>query len=154
LCRSGWLAFTRSICPRKTRCRTNRAAICRRICGVCVDSNSQQGLTCDGPINSTNINVVGGYTGTGCSPTPNVGVNPAPDPLSYLPAPVVPVGCNYTNLQIGQGQTSQTDPNAASYTGLVAQTLRVNGSGAAFTFRSNYAALGDGAPFLQTALLE
>jgi len=248
-------------------------------CGVYVDSTSQQALTCDGPVSSTNINVVGGYTGTGCTPTPKVGVNSAPDPLSYLPAPVVQVGCNHTNLQIGQGQTitlspgtycggifvgsgasvtlnpgtyylegggldttqnaafngtgvtfvqtssgssgtplgmllesqsnvtlrapttgtytgilwyskgngrvlndiqsqstarlegvlytpdedwlvqgqsqvTQSDPSAASYTGLVAQTLRVNGSGAAFTFKSNYAGLGDGAPFLKTALLE
>lgn len=248
-------------------------------CGIYVDSTSQQALTCDGPIQSTNINVVGGYTGTGCTPMPNVAVNAVPDPLSYLPAPVFPVGCNHTNLQIapgqtitltpgtycggifvgsganvtlnpgiyylegggldttqnasftgtgvtfmesssgssgtplgmllesqsnvtlrapatgtyagilwysrgngrllndiqsqstarlegvlytpgedwliqGQSQTSQTDPNAASYAGLVAQTLRVNGSGAAFTLRSNYAGLSDGAPILKPALLE
>lgn len=248
-------------------------------CGIYVDSNSQQALTCDGPISSTDISVVGGYTGTSCSPAPNIGVDPAPDPLSYLPSPAVPPTCDHTNLQIGSGQTltlnpgtycggmfvgagsnvtlnpgtyylkgggidttqnaaftgngvtfiqtpsgsggtpsgmllesqsnvtlkaattgpyagvlwysvgngrvlndiqsqttarlegvlytpgedwliqgqsqaSQTDPSAAGYTGLVAQTLRVNGSGAAFTLRSNYAALPGGSPFHKPALLE
>ena len=223
--------------------------------------------------------MVGGYTGTNCSPAPNIGATPVADPLSYLPSPPVPAGCNHTNLQIGQGQTitlnpgtycggifvgsganvtlnpgvyylegggldttqnaafngtgvtfvqtatgtsgiplgmllesqsnvtlkaattgpyagvlwyskgngrvlndvqsqstarlegvlytpgedwliqgqsqaSQTDPNSALYTGVVAQTLRVNGSGAAFTLKSNYGALPGGGPFLKPALLE
>lgn len=248
-------------------------------CGIYVDSGSAQGLTCDGPITSTNIYVVGGFTGTGCSPAPQTGANPVGDPLSYLSPPAVPAGCNYSNLQVGQGQTltlnpgtycggmtigqgahvtfnpgiyylkgggidtiqstvlngtgvsfvqtssggsgtplgmllesqsdvtlkapvsgpmtgvlwyskgngrvlndiqsqttarlegvlytpgedwlvqgqsqaSQSDPNTAAYTGLVAQTLRVNGSGASFTFRSNYSGLTGGSPFRKVALLE
>ncbi len=248
-------------------------------CGIYVDSNSGQALTCDGPIRATNINVVGGYTGTGCSPPPHTGVNTVGDPLSYLRPPAVPSGCSSNNLQVGDNQTvtlnpgtycggmrigqgahvtfnpgtyflkgggidtiqstvlngtgvtfiqtgppaggtpmgmllesqsdvtlkaptsgpmagilwysnangrilndiqsqtvarlegilytpgedwlvqgqsqaSQTDPNAASYTGLVAQTLRVNGSGASFSFKSDYSALPDGSPFPAVALLE
>jgi hypothetical protein len=248
-------------------------------CGIYVDSNSLQALTCDGPISSTDINVVGGYTGTSCSPAPNIGAHPVPDPLSYLPAPAVPPTCDHTNLQVapgqtltlnpgtycggmfvcagaivtlnpgnyylkgggidttqnaaftgsgvtfiqsagsssgtplglllesqsnvtlkaattgpyagvlwysvgngrllndiqsqtvarlegvlytpgedwliqGQSQANLTDPNAASYTGVVAQTLRVNGSGAGFTLHSNYGALPGGSPFHKPALLE
>ncbi len=248
-------------------------------CGIYVDSASQQGLTCDGAIQATEINVVGGYTGASCSPAPNIGVGSVSDPLSYLPSPVVPVACDHTNLQIGQGQTltlnpgtycggmfvgsganvtlnpgtyylkgggidttqtaaftgtgvtfiqtssgssgtplgmllesqssvtlkaattgpyagilwysrgngrvlndiqsqstahlegilytpgedwliqgqsqtSQTDPNTANYTGLVAQTVRVNGSGAAFNLKSDYSALAGGAAFFKVALLD
>lgn len=54
----------------------------------------------------------------------------------------------------GQSQASQSNPNSALYTGVVAQTLRVNGSGAAFTLKSNYGALPGGGPFLKPALLE
>lgn len=248
-------------------------------CGIYVDSNSLQALTCDGPITSTNINVVGGYTGTNCSPAPSIGATAVGDPLSYLPAPAVPAGCDHTALQVGSGatvtlnpgtycggmkigqaanvtlnpgtyylkgggldttatasfsgigvtfvetatggsgaplgmllesqsnvtlkaattgplagilwyskgngrllndiqsqttarlegvlytpgedwlvqgqsQAGATDPNAPAYTGLVAQTLRVNGSGAAFTMHSDYSPLNGVSPFHKVALLE
>ncbi len=54
----------------------------------------------------------------------------------------------------GANQASPSDPSAALYTGLVAQTLRVNGSGAAFTMKSDYSALPGGSPFHKAALLE
>jgi hypothetical protein len=58
-------------------------------CGAIIDSSSSSALSSNGggTLTATNIGVNGGYSGSGFTPTPVTGVAPAPDPLSFLPAP-------------------------------------------------------------------
>jgi Flp pilus assembly protein TadG len=71
-------------------------------CGAIVDSSDAAGLLTGGggSMTATAIGVVGGYSGTGFSPTPKTGLAPAPDPLSYLSAPAVGA-CDHTNFHAG-----------------------------------------------------
>ncbi|HLI62500.1 MAG TPA: pilus assembly protein TadG-related protein [Terriglobales bacterium] len=80
-------------------------------CGIKVNSNNQYALVekgNSGSIKVTNgaqIGVVGGYSGTGFSPTPT-NITPFSDPLSYLQPPTVG-GCNYTNYKTTSNVTLQ-----------------------------------------------
>jgi hypothetical protein len=67
-------------------------------CGAYVDSSSTTGLTTGGggTLTAGEIGVVGGYSGSGFTPTPKTGIAPAPDPLSYVPAPTVG-SCDHNN---------------------------------------------------------
>jgi len=86
-------------------------------CGVLVDSSSSNGLALSGSasITAPSIGVVGGYTGSGYSPTPKTGVIPAADPLGYVQAPTVG-SCAHTNFSASNSGTS------ASYNQLYAGT--------------------------------
>lgn len=68
-------------------------------CGAIVDSSSSSALTSNGggTLTASDIGVVGGFSCSGCTPTPVSGVAPARDPLAYLQAPTVG-GCDYHNL--------------------------------------------------------
>jgi len=74
---------------------------------VLVDSSSATGLLTSGSATLTagSIGVVGGYTGTGYTPTPKTGVIAASDPLAYLQAPAVQP-CNFTSLSLSNAGTS------------------------------------------------
>jgi Flp pilus assembly protein TadG len=85
-------------------------------CGAIVDSSDAAGLLAGGggSMTATAIGVVGGYSGTGFTPTPKTGMAPAPDPLSYLSAPTVG-GCDHTNFHAGT--TGNIVINPAVYCG-------------------------------------
>ncbi len=93
-------------------------------CGALVDSSSSTALSTNGggTLTATAIGVVGGYSGSGMTPTPKSGIAPAPDPLSYLTPPSVG-GCDQTNFHAsGSGTTTL---NHGVYCG----GIQISGSG-------------------------
>jgi hypothetical protein len=80
-------------------------------CTIFVNSNATDAFTAKGGsvVHASQISVVGGTSianNATISPSPQTGVSTAADPLAWLPDPVVPTGCDYTNLQIGGGVTN------------------------------------------------
>ncbi len=82
-------------------------------CGAMIDSNNSTALNGNGgaTLTATNIGVAGGYSGANFTPTPITGIAPAPDPLSYLPAPTVGA-CTCTNAHVGTN-----NPNCGTMNG-------------------------------------
>jgi Flp pilus assembly protein TadG len=80
-------------------------------CGAMTDSSNAAGLTTGGggTLTATAIGVVGGYSGTGFSPTPITGIAPAPDPLASLSAPAVGA-CDQTNFHASTTGTPVLSP--------------------------------------------
>jgi len=78
-------------------------------CGVMVDSSSTTAMTLSGSatITAPTIGVVGGYTGTGYTPTPKTTVIAASDPLAYVQAPTVG-SCAHTNFSLSNPGTSSS----------------------------------------------
>jgi hypothetical protein len=135
--------------------------------GIIVDAGGSQALDASGGsiVNAASIGVVGTVSGT-TTPAAQTGIQPMPDPLSYLQAPTYS-GCTYgsTSTQVklpcNKGQTlsattelcvnnppsgSQT-PAPTSYTlnpGVYCQGITVNGNGISATFNSGLYVLEGG----------
>jgi hypothetical protein len=76
-------------------------------CGLLVDSSSASALTTggSGSISASSIGVVGGYSGSGYTPTPKTAVIAAADPLAYLTEPTVG-SCGFNSLSLQNQGTS------------------------------------------------
>jgi hypothetical protein len=103
-------------------------------CGIVVDSTSSSAINKNGvggSVVASSIGVVGGYVGSGYTPTPTTGIVPVSDPLAGVPAPT-----HYsTNC------STQTGPN---FTPDTFCGIRISGSGT-YTFAPGlYIILGSG----------
>jgi Putative Flp pilus-assembly TadE/G-like len=104
-------------------------------CGAIVDSNNATALNSNGgaTMTATNIGVVGGYSGSGFTPTPVTGLAPAPDPLSYLQPPTVGA-CDCTNLHVGtsggKASCALQDPSNPNnlYPGVYCGGIQISGN--------------------------
>ena len=107
-------------------------------CGALVDSSSASALSTNGggALTATAIGVVGGYSGSGMTPTPKTGIAPAPDPLSYLTPPSVG-GCDHNNFHASGNGTVTL--NRGVYCG----GIQISG-GPAVTFNSGLYILDGG----------
>lgn len=78
-------------------------------CGVQIASSATEALKTSGSatITAASIGVVGGYSGSGYTPTPKTGVIAATDPLAYVQAPSVGA-CGYTSLSLSNPGTSSS----------------------------------------------
>jgi Flp pilus assembly protein TadG len=103
-------------------------------CGVLVNSNdpaaiSQGGSSC---LNTTEIKVVGGSSGSCLNPPPDTGTSPVIDPLGALDfealyeeniGPFPPTPCTNNPIQVNGGQSLTLDP------GCYGRDIRINTSG-------------------------
>lgn len=82
-------------------------------CGVIANSSDSSALTENGTscLTSTQIKVVGDYTGDCVSPAPLTGISPISDPLESIQAPAWdPADCDNTNYTAAGGQTLNLTP--------------------------------------------
>lgn len=83
-------------------------------CGVYINSNNADALNGVGTptLTASEIDIVGGYqfAGTLNPNPPSTAVAQMSDPLSALPAPSVPAGCDHTNYQVNTGGTDNLAP--------------------------------------------
>jgi hypothetical protein len=97
-------------------------------CGLLVDSSSSSGMTTVGHVSITapSIAVVGGYTGSGYTPTPKTVVIAASDPLAYVQAPTVG-SCAYTNFSL-HGTSGTSSSPYQLYSGTYCGGITVHGN--------------------------
>jgi Flp pilus assembly protein TadG len=111
-------------------------------CGVAVDSNASNALSLNGGsvLHADAIQVVGGYSGSGMTPTPITNASPVADPYVNLPAPPASSSnctAQTTNVHYSGGQVT-LDPG--TYCG----GIQISG-GTTVTFNpGNYVLLGGG----------
>jgi Flp pilus assembly protein TadG len=112
-------------------------------CGVAVDSSDPNALNLNGAgtvLNADSIQVVGGASGTGMTPTPITGAQPVPDPYADLPAP--PASASNCTAQTTNAHYSGGTVTLAP--GTYCGGIQVSG-GAAITFQEGtYVLLGGG----------
>jgi len=101
-------------------------------CGIFVDSSNATALRKDGAsgtVVASSIAVVGGYSGTGFTPTPVTGLAPVSDPLAGMPPPHVASVC--------------ATPSGTTYSpGTYCGEIRISGNGT-YTFQPGvYTLLG------------
>lgn len=117
-------------------------------CGALVDSSSSSALLTSGggTLTATAIGVVGGYSGSGMTPTPKSGIAPAPDPFSYLTPPSVGA-CDQNNFHAsGNGTTTL---NHGVYCG----GIQISGSGTVIFNSGLYVLDGGGMKMTGSAAL-
>jgi hypothetical protein len=95
------------------------------VCGVGVNSDATGAARSSGgaTLKAANIDVVGGYTGTGFSPAPLTGVDNFEDPLAEVPAPTIG-NCLYTT-------TLKVSGNMTLEPGAYCGGITINGGGVA-----------------------
>ena len=109
------------------------------VCGIQVESDSSDALHkngASGQITATGIGVVGGFSGSGFTPTPVTGIAPFSDPLAAVNPPPVN-GCDVTNLPAINGNASLTPK---TYCG----GITIHGSGTVTFAPGTYILLGGG----------
>jgi hypothetical protein len=83
-------------------------------CGVYINSTNVDALNGVGTptLTASEIDIVGGYefAGTLNPNPPSTAVAQMSDPLSALPAPTVPSGCDHNNYQVNTGGTDTLNP--------------------------------------------
>jgi hypothetical protein len=97
-------------------------------CGLLVDSSSATAMTTVGSVSITapTIGVVGGYSGSGFTPTPKTGVIAATDPLAPVAAPTVG-SCAHTNYSLNGTSGSASSP-LQLYAGTYCGGITVHGN--------------------------
>jgi hypothetical protein len=88
-----------------------------------------------GSMSAASFNVVGGYTGSGFSPTPTTGTLPVPDPLRYLPQPSDP--SNYGTVTKGTASATAVVTTNSTGTTTVTTTTSTFSTGAMTTTMTN-----------------
>lgn len=111
-------------------------------CGVAIDSSASNALNLNGGsvLHADAIQVVGGYSGSGMTPTPITNAQPVPDPYVNLPAPPASSAdctAQTTNVHYSGGTVTL---NPGTYCG----GIQISG-GTTVTFKpGNYILLGGG----------
>jgi putative Flp pilus-assembly TadE/G-like protein len=132
-------------------------------CGLLVDSSSATAMTTVGSVSITapTIGVVGGYSGSGFTPTPKTGVIAATDPLASVAAPTVG-SCAHTNYSLNGTSGSASSP-LQLYAGTYCGGITVHGNawlnfnagtyvlaGGGMAISANTAMTGTGVTFYNT----
>ena len=113
-------------------------------CGVIDDSSSSTALsaTGNGTLTATSIGVAGNYSSAGnvkITPTPNIHIAPAPDPLSGLAAPAVAAASQLSVTHSGTYSVSGNNQTVTLTPAIYANGFSITGNNAQVTFSAgNY----------------
>jgi hypothetical protein len=119
-------------------------------CGVMVNSNSSRAMrtSSNSSVTASHVSVTGNYRMDGglITPTPDIDVPAAPDPLAYLQPPSVGA-CDHTNFHVNSGTVTASP-------GVYCKGIKVNAGARVILDPGMYVLLGGGLELQSGAKLE